>query len=547
MRICKRWKDAAMDPMIWRHATAFISQAATSCRDMQSWVDSLTQKGISRFSFHKNCSGELIVRFCEIASSMVKYLEINESHCLTGTDFLKIVSTCPNIEELFVSSCSCIATFSDLLLSSNSRIGDMLPRLRKIDIGHTNSVNISHYPISFLGGLENSPLQYLGLSGIILRTSVNEKKLYDLLNLFRNLKGLDLSFTDLSETFLSDLGDDLILYSLDELNLSGCLNLKNVCLQRILKKHCHLKILIVQQVKEISYENFIGLAAPSCIESVTFGNGLRSSKLAFSKNKLESTIKAGFTHLSELSFSDCQISEDLINAFCESDAGKHIKVLQVSSCGVSDKCLWIIFSSLVNLKKLDISRNYYVTDAGLLGFAENGDGRKKDDDDDDDQLLSEISKNRRSLSALTKLEELSMMYLRNISDKSMNVVLELKNLKSLSIKGCKLLTAKALKQISSNLHQLQKLDVGWTSINDDISESLTKNLYFLQILNLSQTNITKKTLDMIIENCNCLRNLDITDCEKITEAAVRDFIKDFKMRLFELKSSANIVYELNIR
>ena len=547
MLVCKQWRDAANDPVLWRHATVVLSPSAASCQDLEIWITDLTKRGHTRFAFHRHCSRELIVKFCSIASSKIKYLDISGSNCLLASDIVEILSASHNVEKFLASSCSEFPSATENFFSSKQRISNFLPNLRSIDIGHTNLKQLPQYPVRFLSTLAPCPLTFLGLSGITFKSSSSEKQLIDVITPLWTLKGLDLSFTDLSNAFFMGLASPKASFSLDELNVSGCANLTVDSLQCILAKHCFLKRLVINQFRELTYLDLFCQIAPVVqdLKSLEFSNG---AAIAFSreqkfKQKLDSVFKHNWLDLTELCLSNCQINDDFVTALCGSSYGKFIKVLQISSSRITDISLNMICECLVNLKSLDISRNYRITDIGFLGENQNEDtlpARAIQDTNETPDIFIQ----RKGLSNLRHLEDLSMMHLSKITGSSLKPVLELKRLKSLSINGCFKISSAAVTNASNHLCLLQKLHIGKLLVDDKAVEVLTKNIKFLFDFDISGCEVSDRTLDLLLQHCNCLRHLDISNCHQVTEHAVRRFINSYGRRLFELNSSVNVVYEL---
>ena len=547
MLVCKDWNDAANDPVLWRRATALISPSASSCLDLEGWVNGLLRKGLTRFSFHKHCPRELVIRFCQIASSRIKYLSVNRLKCLSAADMMGVVSICADIEELDVSSCSAFASFADLLLSSNRKICDFLPKLRKLDIGHTtNYEKTAHYPLNILQGINSNCFEYLGISGINFNQLRIEEKLFGALCKFRCLKGLDISFTDLSEAFLAQLGRE-DFPCLDEINLTGSMNLNQHSLQAILLKHSSMKRFVIKQAEDLTYLDTLKVISKSSVNlsQLDLANSRSITHLGKEgpQRMLELLFKNGLFNLKELSLSNCQLGDDFVCLICKNINGNGIEVLQVASCGITDNSMEKIFKYLTNLRKLDISRNYRITDKGLLGSNQKESQINERSVANDEQEVEDATEVG-CLSDLKHLDDLSMMFLNRITDEGLKPLFKLKNLKRLSVRGCRLLTTNGIKALSMNLNNLQSFDVGKISVDDAVVKFVVKNTKFLYDLNLSESDITDQTLGTLQRNCQSLRNLDISGCDRITEEMVRKFIRGLGRFLFEFDSSVNVVFEL---
>ena len=548
MLVCTQWKDAASDPVLWKDADLLISSSAIECLDLDSWVRSLIQKGIRRYSFHKYCSRQLIVRFCRIVGSKMKRLSICGCNNLTVTDIIDIFTNSPNIESLDVSSCSVFADFSNHLQSLNQRVSDFLPELQWINLGHTNIKQVAQYPLQFLRGLEPLVLQHLGLSGIAFNSLDMERKLLDIFSHFCNLSSLDLSFTDLSEPFLRNLGNKAIP-NLDEINFTGCVNLTTQVLEAVAMRHSHLKNIIIKQTNNLTYNDMLLIISKSSIKlnKLEFcDNGLLHSSdksLNLSKKSMKFVFATVCSVLKELILSNCQLTDVFVLQLCKSVNGGIIEVLQIASCGISDTSLIEICKSLLNLKKFDISRNYKITDSGLLGQTI-GEDSSSDGCTANSKLLSGVTTETNGLSNLVKLEDLSLMHLSRITDRSLEMLSHLKSLKSFSIRGCRQINGRALEDLSNQIINLQNLDIGKVPVDDGTVDCLTYNMHFLRRLNISYSEVTDKVMKIIEVNCQCLRFLDICGCEHITETRIREFIHGFGRRLFEFNSSANVVFEL---
>ena len=542
MLVSTQWKDAASDPVLWKDAVAFISPSATSCLDLNSWINGLTRKGITRYSFHRYCPRELIVKCCRTAGSKIKSLAICGCSSLTAADINEIITSSINIEFLDVSSCSSFADFTDFLLLSNQTFCNYLPKLQSIDLGHTNFKQVVCYPLQFLQGIDSKSLQHLGLSGIGFKDHGTEIKLVNIIGQLHSLNKLNLSFTDLSESFFKCIDSDVVP-NLEEVNLTGCTNLTKATLEAIMHRNPNLRNIIIKQARDLTYIDILCIISKSTINLnvLEFSNSGAMPQLE--KSPLSSRVNmrllcgTAFSSLRELCLSNCQISHDFVLQFCKYNPKRTIQVLQIASCGLSDQSLIEICRSLKNLKKLDISRNYRITDSGLLGLAQL---EKPFCNRGESDHVEEFS----GLSNLKLLEELSMMYLTRISDEGLKSVLSLKLLRKFSIQGCRQLSNKVVKDLFGQGSLLCELDVGKVSVDDGTVEHITRNMWCLHTLNLSRSDITDKTLEILSANCQCLRSLDISGCENVTEIMIRKFVKGFGRRLFEFNSSANVVFEL---
>ena len=197
----------------------------------------------------------------------------------------------------------------------------------------------------------------------------------------------------------------------------------------------------------------------------------------------------------------------------------------------------------MNLRRLDISRNYKITDIGLLGVRKNDCSLDKGLEAND-QGQSNNSEKATGLSNLERLEDLSMIYLKGISAEGFKSLSNLKFLRKLSIRGCRQLTMEIIRELSPDLSLLCDLDLGKIAVDDETVACLTYNMKLLQGLNLSGSEVTDEVMEVLKMNCPCLRYLDISGCEHITEDIVRKFVKGFGRRLFEFNSSVNVVFEL---
>ena len=548
MLVCMQWRDAANDPVLWKDANAFISPSATSCMDLISWVHNLIRRGITRYSFHKYCSRELIVNICKIVGLKMKCLSIRGCSGLSGEDFIKIVTNSANIESLDANGCSGFAEFTENLQSSNQQICDFLPKLQNIDLGRTNYKQLAQYPLQFLQGINPKLLTHLGLSGIVFKHLRVEAKLLDILNQFCNMIGLNLSFTDLSESFLKHIGE-VIVPRLKEINLTGCVNLNKDTLQTILLRGSNLKQIIIKQAKDLKYFDVLCIISQSSmtlqkLELSDNGAVYQFNKsLMISMQKMRTLFGAVFSSLKEINLSSCQINNDFIHQFCKYTNRETIQMLQLASCGITDVSLNEICKSFMNLKKLDISMNYKITDGGLLGLRKN-DYSLNNGLEANDKGQTENAEETTGLSNLEGLEELTMIYLKGISDEGFKSLLNLECLRKLSIRGCRQLSIEIIKETSQHLGLLCDFDLGKIAVDDETVACLTHNMKFLQGLNLSGSEVTDDVMEILTINCPCLRYLDISGCEHITEDTVRKFIKGFGRRLFEFISSVNVVFEL---
>ena len=92
----------------------------------------------------------------------------------------------------------------------------------------------------------------------------------------------------------------------------------------------------------------------------------------------------------------------------------------------------------------------------------------------------------------------------------------------LELSGLEKLTDEALRAIAQHLPKLHRLDLGFSMGISDVGVlELAQKCTALKYLDLSTTSITDAAITAIATNCGDLEGLVVSDCENITDAALR--------------------------
>ena len=259
----------------------------------------------------------------------------------------------------------------------------------------------------------------------------------------------------------------------------------------------------------------------------------------------------------ELDISNCTgLTKGLLEIIAEK--GKNLTHLNIFNIpdAVDDFGLNIIGKKLINLKSINLGRNYKVTDKGIDGLLchKQNDRIVKEEESYYPPLLKLEKIEITNIPNLTNesakiilqntkdtLTDLTLNFLPKITAEGLELLKECKKLKNLEIMG---LSPKAntadLIQGLSNLFTLNLS--GCTLINDSNVIGILNSNPNLRILRLSNcTELTNNVIDSMLEKPNNLLLMELNRTPKISDAKINELVNSKKPNMRIIRAS-NIVW-----
>ena len=534
--VCKQWKHAMEDPVLWKDATAFICPSAGACTDIERWAQGLVRMGLVRFKFHKSCSRPLIFNVCLAAAQSIKAVSLSGSENM----ITEIIALAPNLEVFDLSSWS--ANHSDAVVKLQSLPPEnSLHSLKELNLA--NTYFDAPLVIQLFEMLCPRNVKSLSLSNVQIECgnrSGGRRCLISLMAQFQNLKSIDLSFINETSAFFSQFVS-LDLPNLEVFQVTSCGLLDSLVLTSLLKQHPNLRVLKINKSSVLRYDEVIVLISSLQLELET----LHLRNLVFMEMKktkwdiCKHLRRKNFSLIKSLDLSFCHsINDTVVEVFCHNFI--RIEDLAITCCKITDQAIQMISKHLTTLQKLDISSNRNLTNAALTGEDENLD---VDADTNCEEREGGTRIKTVDISNLKKLEWLSLDRV-NITEHGIAPLYKMKTLKSLSLQLCAKINPNAIAELCCQLPLLSELNIASLKVTDEHIELITKGAMYLSSLDISKSLIGDRSLEFIGENCHCLRYLYLSNCVELTESKLREFVKSYGSRLFDFQHSMNIVWEL---
>ena len=243
--------------------------------------------------------------------------------------------------------------------------------------------------------------------------------------------------------------------------------------------------------------------------------------------------------LEELDISNCTgLASGLLEIIAEK--GKKLVDLNISNLngGINDSELISIGYKLQNLKKINLSRNYNVTDKGIKGIVCHGIKLNTID------LSACLSLTNVGLQTLFEfcaetLENIYLNFLPKITDDGLSGLSNCKILKNIEIMG----NSSDVGGIISGMSKLITANLsGCSKVTDNDVNSIIGNNGNLRILRVSNcTALTNNILENIIEKPNQVMLLEINRTPLITDDKIRETMEKKKPN-FRIIRATNIVW-----
>ncbi|KAI5617276.1 F-box/LRR-repeat protein 2 isoform X1 [Silurus asotus] len=393
------------------------------------------------------------------------------------------------------------------------------------------------------------------------------------------LCSLDLSRTSITPESLRSLALVPGLH-LEELNLSGCKKLRDYSIEQLCRHQKGLRKLDLSGCTELTSRSTIAVVAElKHLQSLSLSRNWRvtekgmadltalptlsSLDLSECVNVSGEELVKGLSsaqpraQLEKLSLRSCTYIQD-VHSLARLLTSS-LKELDLTSCDVlTDSSVHAISYYLAGLRVLRLGSCKLITDWGLLGMTEPGDGKdhSKDTDEEngpsftrtfgnigffqppkmafeekprlvtDADLRTFREQDGTSLRAIKGLEELNLSGCSNLSDVSITQVLHFPVLQRLSLAMLPEISDDAVASVALHCRCLSSLALsGCSRITDEGLARALPHLPRLQHLRLAHCDgITDTSLSLIVQHCTRLKTLDISSCRDITVSQV-DFLQ----------------------
>ncbi|XP_043937362.1 leucine-rich repeat-containing protein 29 isoform X2 [Protopterus annectens] len=332
------------------------------------------------------------------------------------------------------------------------------------------------------------------------------------------------------------------------LDLSGCSELTGKSVVAISANLQELRHLKLGRLRRLTDDVLAGLAELKELQSLDVSDchQICGSELV----KCFSFSESKMVHLS---FSGCSLLKDSTVFSLAKLFGTSLRLLDLTSClSITDISIRAIIFYLNNLTVLRLGWCKEITDWGLLGMQDPNEEHCPETKDDlgpkfsrnfgnmgfftpptyfDDRpvmitkledLLINGEKHGPTLRALRHLQELDLTACRKLTDISLQQVIQLPNLKKLSLGMVNEITDRTLVSVATHCRSLEHLSVNHCCfLTDEGMIQTLQTVGRLVSLDISCCDgISDRTLAAIAENCKWLKNLDVSMCNGITVARV---------------------------
>ncbi|KAG8521715.1 Leucine-rich repeat-containing protein 29 [Galemys pyrenaicus] len=496
----------------------------------------------------------------------------------TEASFVTLVLGCPTLRILDLSGCNSLFTSGTLLAQPEmaQQVCQALSGLRELKLaGLRDLTDLSFNRLSSCAPtLECLSLAYCRLTfesdptrgSVSPRDSTPSQLSFRNLLQFvkeraRRLRSLDLSGTGLPPEALQALGQvtglqlqELSLHScrelsteavatlcrqqpgLTSLDLSGCSELSDRALLAVCRGLRHLQHLSLRKLQRLTDVGCIAFGGLRELQSLDMAECCLVSGQELAQAL--GSVHGAPPPLASLSLAYCSSLKDASVLALMTALGPSLRVLDLSSCvALTNLTMQAICTYFPHLSVLRLAWCKKLHDWGLLGLEEprkeSAQGLQVQEPQPHRQLERQASgpedsspqPKGPSLLMLQDLQELDLTACSKLTDASLAKVLQLTQLRRLSLSLLPALTDKGLVAVARGCPSLERLALSHCNLLSDEGWAQALGSWpRLQHLNLSScSQLTEQTLDAIGQACKQLRVLDVAMCPGISMAAVRRF------------------------
>ncbi|KAL9242442.1 hypothetical protein vseg_016436 [Gypsophila vaccaria] len=441
-----------------------IARGCPSLRSLSIWnVSTISDEGLM-----------------EIANECHMLEKLDLCHCpsITNKGLMAIAEGCPNLVALSIESCPNIGN------DGLQAIAQGCPKVESISIKDCPFVGDQAVAslLSSVAALSKVKLQSLNISDFSLAVIGHYGKSVSNLTL-SNLRNV-------TEKGFWVMGNAQGLKALVSLSIASCLGVTGLSLEAI-GKGCAI-------LKQISLRNCSLLLDDGLSAFSKSALSLESMHLehcnAITLSGLISTLSNCSSKFRSLSLVKCMGLKDMPVENNFQNVCMSLRSLSVKNCpAFGSASLEILGNMCPNLKQVDLTGLYGMTDDGVVAFLKN--------------LQPGITK-------------LNLNGCINLSDESVLAIARLhgESIKVLSLDGCRKITDVSLLAVSANCPVLNDLDVSNCSVTDSgiaaLSSSQKLNLQILSISGCSK--ISNKSLPYLIQLGKRLVGLNLKHCSSLS-------------------------------
>ncbi|XP_075148623.1 uncharacterized protein LOC142222380 [Haematobia irritans] len=194
----------------------------------------------------------------------------------------------------------------------------------------------------------------------------------------------------------------------------------------------------------------------------------------------------------------------------------NLTYLSLESCrdAVTDATLENIFRHQTQLQHLILDDCMRISDEGLLGYGENP----------------------ATIRNLKGLQSLSLRGCRNLSNRALAKGLKFRELRKLVLGYCHKISSMGIEELVENCRSLEDLTISsCLMIDDDAMLHIAQGLPRLRRLNVSNCiNLTGKSIDYVVELCKSLKELSMCGIDSLEIEEVQDKFLQMKPQILEV-------------
>ncbi|XP_037582689.2 F-box/LRR-repeat protein fbxl-1 [Dermacentor silvarum] len=523
---CKTWHKLTADSRIYGDVVVTLEKNVK-----ERMVALSTSQTVVTCLVVKNSALDAAAMFWEHVGSTLKRLHF-ENCCFSWKEFASVLLKCPKLEHLAICRCDKFVSSSD-----ESAFGDSAPQFFRPTPSGISSVDLSenadlsdsafHQVMTVVGKLHALSLEGCALCvhpAIYRRFyppgQVHSPLVLTFQHMLRSLEGAPLRVLNLSRTMIDNkcLAQLSAAYSktLRELHAASCAQLGLQGVRALCENVPKLKCLNLGSNRQLK---------DNCL--LTVCESLENLETLNMSNCTEITY-AGFAKLAHLrklqyaSFSDCCLSdqETMVQLF-SSRPWPAMRALNISSCRINDAVARCLAEQMPTLVSLDVSHTTLLTDDAVRAIWTHL------------RLLRVLRMERclkltdaalyrsgnlktcepTSMACLSGLKKLSLSGCYLVSDAGVLAAVIFKELTSLDVGHCNLLSSASLKHIALHCPSLSKLVLSFcVQLDDGALTSVLRPSTRLRHLNIEGCRNMTDTALIYVAQCLSVKYVNVKSC-----------------------------------
>lgn len=308
---------------------------------------------------------------------------------------------------------------------------------------------------------------------------------------------------------------------LESIDLSGCVHIQDAAIHELARGCKRLTDVNLTGCTKISSETMRGFYQ-QC-------DNIENLSMASCTQVTDPVFEMLGARLMNLDLSDCnQITDNAVLHIAEK--GDRLETLKLSGKGITDKSVQSVAASSPHLIEIDLRGCDQITDMAVHTLA----GGCK-------QLKKLFLANCRSLTArafapallpskLLVLQQLDLSQCTQVNDEALSFISEsCPALHMLSVAGCEAISDLGITKVAEGCRALHNLVLDrCPSVSDKGVEAVARHCKLTK-LNLRNCDVTNRTVFVLSRNCQGLISLDLSFCEGIDDAALRQLPVGFPL------------------